>query len=336
MQRTLHRAAAHTGAEIHGVRWKAFFPMRTKQNYSIRAGWKPLAFTALVVTATVSSERANALPNPPPTAAVVKACVSKITGIVHIVGSPSECRFDEYFDSWNVTGPAGPAGVAGPAGAAGAQGPAGPAGAKGATGAQGTQGVAGPQGPAGATGATGATGAVGPAGATGAAGPIGPAGATGAAGAAGPVGPAGAAGAAGAPGAVGPAGPAGPTGPEGPAGPQGPAGTGAVPANLAAISADLSTTGGVADLGSSFFVYPAGANCVVGNVVLSVNGYGAGALPADGRLLPINGNSAIFSLVGTNFGGDGTTNFGLPDLRAFAPKGLQYSICVDGIFPSGN
>jgi microcystin-dependent protein len=75
---------------------------------------------------------------------------------------------------------------------------------------------------------------------------------------------------------------------------------------------------------------------VVGDVVLSVNGYGAGALPADGRLLPINGNTAIFSLVGTNFGGDGTTNFGLPDLRAFAPQGLQYSICVEGIFPSQN
>jgi microcystin-dependent protein len=70
--------------------------------------------------------------------------------------------------------------------------------------------------------------------------------------------------------------------------------------------------------------------------VLSVNGYGQGALPADGRLLPINGNTAIFSLVGTTFGGDGTTDFALPDLRAFAPKGLQYSICVEGTFPSHN
>ena len=31
---------------------------------------------------------------------------------------------------------------------------------------------------------------------------------------------------------------------------------------------------------------------------------------------------------------DGITNFALPDLRAFAPKGLQYSICATvGIFP---
>jgi hypothetical protein len=92
----------------------------------------------------------------------------------------------------------------------------------------------------------------------------------------------------------------------------------------------------VAALGSSFFVYPGAANCVLGDTVLSVNGYGEGALPADGRLLPITGNTAIFSLVGTTFGDDGTTNFALPDMRAFAPKGMQYSICVEGIFPSGN
>ena len=71
----------------------------------------------------------------------------------------------------------------------------------------------------------------------------------------------------------------------------------------------------------------------IGDVILSVNGYGQGALPADGRILPIAGNTALFSLLGINFGGNGTTNFGLPDLRSFAPKGLQYSICVNGIFP---
>jgi hypothetical protein len=307
--------------------------MTTIQVYSIRTGWKPLALAAMALAATNSILQANASPTPPPSAAVINACVTKGSGVVHIVSSASECRHDEYFDSWNVTGPAGPAGVAGPAGP---EGPAGPAGAKGATGAQGVAGPQGPAGPAGATGATGAAGPIGPAGAagaTGATGPVGPAGATGATGAAGPIGPAGPAGVAGAAGAVGPA---GPTGPEGPAGPQGPAGTGSVPANLTAISADLSTTGGVAALGNSAFTYPAGANCVLGDIVLSVNGYGAGALPADGRLLPIASYTPIFSLVGITFGGDGTTNFALPDLRAFAPKGLQYSICVEGIFPAGN
>lgn len=35
----------------------------------------------------------------------------------------------------------------------------------------------------------------------------------------------------------------------------------------------------------------------------------------DGQLLPIASYSAVFSLLGTTFGGDGRTTFGLPDLR---------------------
>ena len=39
----------------------------------------------------------------------------------------------------------------------------------------------------------------------------------------------------------------------------------------------------------------------------------------DGQLLPINQNQALFSLLGTTFGGDGRQTFGLPDLRGRAP-----------------
>jgi microcystin-dependent protein len=35
----------------------------------------------------------------------------------------------------------------------------------------------------------------------------------------------------------------------------------------------------------------------------------------DGHLLPISQNTALFSLLGTTYGGDGTTTFALPDLR---------------------
>lgn len=35
----------------------------------------------------------------------------------------------------------------------------------------------------------------------------------------------------------------------------------------------------------------------------------------DGQLLPISQNTALFSLLGTNYGGDGRTTFALPDLR---------------------
>jgi microcystin-dependent protein len=39
----------------------------------------------------------------------------------------------------------------------------------------------------------------------------------------------------------------------------------------------------------------------------------------NGQLLPINQNQALFSLLGTSFGGDGRTTFGLPDFRARTP-----------------
>ena len=39
----------------------------------------------------------------------------------------------------------------------------------------------------------------------------------------------------------------------------------------------------------------------------------------NGQLLPINQNQAIFSLLGTTFGGDGRQTFGLPDLRGRTP-----------------
>ena len=39
----------------------------------------------------------------------------------------------------------------------------------------------------------------------------------------------------------------------------------------------------------------------------------------NGQLLPINQNQALFSLLGTTFGGDGRVNFALPDLRSRAP-----------------
>ena len=45
------------------------------------------------------------------------------------------------------------------------------------------------------------------------------------------------------------------------------------------------------------------------------------ALPAIGQVLPIASNQALFSLLGTSFGGNGTTNFALPDLRGRAVVG---------------
>lgn len=47
---------------------------------------------------------------------------------------------------------------------------------------------------------------------------------------------------------------------------------------------------------------------------------------SNGQLLPINQNQALFSLLGTQYGGNGTTNFALPDLRSRTPIGYASSV----------
>jgi microcystin-dependent protein len=47
-----------------------------------------------------------------------------------------------------------------------------------------------------------------------------------------------------------------------------------------------------------------------------------GWLPCDGRLMPINQFTALFSLLGTMYGGDGQNTFALPDLRGRVPMGV--------------
>ena len=59
----------------------------------------------------------------------------------------------------------------------------------------------------------------------------------------------------------------------------------------------------------------------------------------NGQLLPINQNQALFSLLGTTYGGDGRTTFAIPNITPLstggrAPAQVNYIICVEGIFPS--
>ncbi len=42
----------------------------------------------------------------------------------------------------------------------------------------------------------------------------------------------------------------------------------------------------------------------------------------NGQILPISQNSAVFSLIGTFYGGNGTSNFALPDLQGRVPIGF--------------
>lgn len=53
--------------------------------------------------------------------------------------------------------------------------------------------------------------------------------------------------------------------------------------------------------------------------LVSFNFAPKGWAPCDGQFLPINQNQALFSLLGTTYGGDGRVNFALPDLRGRVP-----------------
>jgi microcystin-dependent protein len=73
--------------------------------------------------------------------------------------------------------------------------------------------------------------------------------------------------------------------------------------------------------------------------------------PCDGRLIPIRDNAALFSLLGTTYGGDGQNTFAIPDLRPRNPDGslmadvrvgqlihgtsyIPSYIALQGIYPS--
>ena len=168
-----------------------------------------------------------------------------------------------------------------------------------------TIGAVGAKGDKGDKGDTGAQGAQGPAGPEGKAGAQGPAGPQGAIGPIGPFGP------------IGPQGPKGDKGETGQQGPQGPPGNSS---NLFGANTQGAAAGN-------------GRSCNIGEIILSAGSVTSG-VPADGQTLQIAQNPALFNQLGTRFGGDGKTTFGVPDLRSAAPNGLTYSICDSGIIPT--
>jgi microcystin-dependent protein len=64
------------------------------------------------------------------------------------------------------------------------------------------------------------------------------------------------------------------------------------------------------------------SNPFVGEIRIFTGNFApVGWAECDGQLLPISQNTALFSLLGTQFGGDGKSNFGLPDLQGSVPIG---------------
>ena len=69
-----------------------------------------------------------------------------------------------------------------------------------------------------------------------------------------------------------------------------------------------------------------------------------GWMRCDGQELPISQWQALFSILGTSYGGDGRVTFALPTLPDVAPgdapsaapdaQPVNYIICVQGIYPA--
>jgi microcystin-dependent protein len=75
--------------------------------------------------------------------------------------------------------------------------------------------------------------------------------------------------------------------------------------------------------------YDNGAMCDVGSIVLEAQSFQpAGWVAADGRSLQVAQAPMLFAVLGTTFGGDGTTTFNVPTVPA--PKGLKYWVCANG------
>ena len=73
--------------------------------------------------------------------------------------------------------------------------------------------------------------------------------------------------------------------------------------------------------------------CFIGEVKLVAFNYDpVYFLPCDGRQLSISQYQALYALLGCTHGGDGRSNFNLPNL-ASPLKGLHYIICTNGLWP---
>lgn len=86
----------------------------------------------------------------------------------------------------------------------------------------------------------------------------------------------------------------------------------------------------------------ASAQTFVGQVLMLASTYcPQGYIAANGALLSIPQNSALFSLLGTRFGGDGIRTFALPNLGGHSQgsnttNSLSVCIAVQGVYPSRN
>jgi hypothetical protein len=82
---------------------------------------------------------------------------------------------------------------------------------------------------------------------------------------------------------------------------------------------------------------PFGSEPFIGEITMFAGTYAPrGWAFCEGQTLPISGNDALFSILGTNYGGDGRKNFKIPDMTKQENRlgGVRYIIALQGIYPS--
>jgi len=250
------------------------------------------------------------------------ACVNNQNGSMRLASGPSACKGPEVFVQWNVQGVQGPQGL---------QGPQGPEGPKGDTGDKGEQGVKGERGDQGLKGNQGDQGLKGDKGDQGLKGDKGDQG------------------------DKGDKGDQGDQGPKGDPGADGADGAGLTNGSIAGqllrwdgnswlaalpTTVNLSVNNMQPYLAVNYVIalegiYPSrnGVEPFIGEIELFAGNFAPrGWALCDGQLLPISQNTALFSILGTTYGGNGQTTFALPDLRGRAPihmgqgAGLTYRV----------
>ena len=92
------------------------------------------------------------------------------------------------------------------------------------------------------------------------------------------------------------------------------------------------------------------ADCMIGELTTFAGNFvPRGYALANGQIMDVFGNDALFSILGTTYGGDGRTNFSLPDIDNglkhrrqdpstgnYVELELKTLICVNGVYPSRN
>jgi microcystin-dependent protein len=76
-----------------------------------------------------------------------------------------------------------------------------------------------------------------------------------------------------------------------------------------------------------------GADPMIGEIALVALDFAPrGYMEANGQMLLVSQNQALFSLYGTVYGGDGTRTFALPKMDP-PLAGLKYIVAVQGVYP---